>query len=151
MKSIQLGRGQMQPSVTYITFSSIMEWVRRTHIYMLITAQNKNNAFIWYLMWRILNGFHEKIEYSFMIAGHTKFSCDRCFGSFKKKLRSTRVSSPYEIADVYDQSKCNFAVLVGNHNKDITVQTYDWSHYFEKELRFQTIKDILKYHHFRMS
>jgi len=28
-------------------------------------------------MWRILNGYHEKLEYSFMIAGHTKFSGDR--------------------------------------------------------------------------
>jgi len=24
-----------------------------------------------------MRGLHEEIEYSFMIAGHTKFSCDR--------------------------------------------------------------------------
>uniref|UniRef100_A0A7M5WUX8 DUF7869 domain-containing protein n=1 Tax=Clytia hemisphaerica TaxID=252671 RepID=A0A7M5WUX8_9CNID len=115
------------------------------------SGQNKNNPFLWYLMWRILNGLHEKIEYSFMIAGHTKFSCDRCFGSFKKKLRSTRVSSIYEIADVCDKSKCNFSVLVGNHNKEMNVHTYDWTTYFEKVLNFKTIKDLLSYHHFRMS
>ena len=41
------------------------------------SGQNKNNMFIWYFMWRILNNLHEEVEYSFMIAGHTKFSCDR--------------------------------------------------------------------------
>ncbi|XP_066913328.1 uncharacterized protein [Clytia hemisphaerica] len=115
------------------------------------SGQNKNNAFLWYLMWRILNGLHEKIEYSFMIAGHTKFSCDRCFGSFKKKLRSTYVSSLYEIGEVCDSTKCNFAVLVGNHNKEIYVKTYDWTTHFEKTLKFLKFKDMLKYHHFRMS
>uniref|UniRef100_A0A7M5XGV4 DUF7869 domain-containing protein n=2 Tax=Clytia hemisphaerica TaxID=252671 RepID=A0A7M5XGV4_9CNID len=115
------------------------------------SGQNKNNAFVWYLMWRIINGYHESIEYSFMVAGHTKFSCDRCFGSFKKQLRKTRVSSLYEIADVCSKSKSNFPVLVGNHNKEINVVTYDWTTYFEKDLNFQAIKDILQYHHFRMT
>ena len=37
-------------------------------------AQNKNSAFIWYYLWRVMNGLHETINYNFLLAGHTKFS-----------------------------------------------------------------------------
>lgn len=39
-------------------------------------GQNKNNAMIMYLAWRVMNNLHEEISYSFMVAGHTKFSPD---------------------------------------------------------------------------
>lgn len=42
-------------------------------------------------------------------------------------------------------------MLVGNHIKEINVPTYDWTHYFEKQLQFQKITNILQYHHFRLS
>jgi hypothetical protein len=44
------------------------------------SGQNKNNYFIWYLVWRILMDLHHNILYSFLIAGHTKFGPDSCFG-----------------------------------------------------------------------
>ena len=43
-------------------------------------GQNKNNAFMFYLLWRVMSGSHKSITLSFMVAGHTKFSCDRHFG-----------------------------------------------------------------------
>ena len=46
-------------------------------------GQNKNNATIQYLMWRVMTGLQETIELSFMLVGHTKFSPDRLFGSLK--------------------------------------------------------------------
>ena len=55
------------------------------------TGQNKNNAMIMYLAWRIANNLHEKITYSFMVAGHTKFTPDGFFGLFKLKLRHSEV------------------------------------------------------------
>lgn len=39
-------------------------------------AQNKNNATIQYLLWRVLTGKRESIELSFMLVGNTKFSPD---------------------------------------------------------------------------
>ncbi len=33
-----------------------------------------------------MNNLHEEITYSFMVAGHIKFSPDRFFGLFKLKL-----------------------------------------------------------------
>ncbi|XP_066918891.1 uncharacterized protein [Clytia hemisphaerica] len=114
------------------------------------SGQNKNNAFLHYLMWRIINGFHQKIEYSFMIAGHTKFSCDRCFGAFKKSFRKTHVSSLYDVAKVCDSTKCNISVLVGTHDQKIHVPTYDWTEHFIQK-KFKPIENLLEYHHFRMS
>ena len=38
-------------------------------------GQNKNNAFIFYLIWQVMTGKQENITMSsFMVAGHTKFS-----------------------------------------------------------------------------
>ena len=49
--------------------------------YLIIHAdncaeQNKNNAMIKYLIWRVMTGLYTTITYSFMVAGHTKFSPD---------------------------------------------------------------------------
>lgn len=49
-------------------------------------AQNKNNAFMWYYLWRVMTGLHCAIEYNFLLAGHTKFSPDWCFGLVNRKL-----------------------------------------------------------------
>ena len=48
-------------------------------------GQNKNNAMVGYLLWRVLAGLHNTITLSFMISGHTKFSPDWCFGLLKKR------------------------------------------------------------------
>ena len=48
-------------------------------------GQNKNNIMVGYLLWRVLTGLHRSITLSFMIAGHTKFSPDWCFGLLKKR------------------------------------------------------------------
>ena len=52
-------------------------------------AQNKNNPFIWYYIWRVMTGLHHAVEYNFLLAGHTKFSPDWCFGLMKQKTRRT--------------------------------------------------------------
>ena len=47
-------------------------------------GQNKNNAMIQYLPWRVIKRQEESIELSFMLVGHTIFSPDCHFGTFKK-------------------------------------------------------------------
>lgn len=54
-------------------------------------GQNKNNAMLNYLQWRVDIGRNVRIELNFMIPGHTKFSPDRGFGIWKKR---------YAMADV---------------------------------------------------
>ena len=56
-------------------------------------GQNKNNASVQYLVWRVLNGYKESIELSFMPVGHTKFSPDCYFGLFKKAFRHSSAST----------------------------------------------------------
>lgn len=53
-----------------------------------------------YLSWRIAEGLNKTIEMNFLVAGHTKFTCDMCFGMVKKKYRRTRVSCLDDIAKV---------------------------------------------------
>ena len=60
-------------------------------------GQNKNNATIQYLMWLIITRWHESIQLSFMLVGHTKFSPDRFFGLFKKAFRRSTACTIYDI------------------------------------------------------
>jgi predicted transcriptional regulator len=54
-------------------------------------GQNKNNAVIQYLMYRVFAGLHDKIELSFLVVGHTKFSPDAFFGLIKRLYRRAQI------------------------------------------------------------
>ena len=78
------------------------------------SGQNKNNTMVQYLMWRVLTGLQQSISLHFMIAGHTKFSPDACFGLIKRKFRQTDVSSLDDLAHLVEKSTaCNTCQLVG--------------------------------------
>ncbi|GES74104.1 hypothetical protein GLOIN_2v1777628 [Rhizophagus clarus] len=113
------------------------------------TGQNKNNAMIMYLAWRVACGLHTKITYSFMVAGHTKFSPDGFFGLFKLKLRKSDVDNLDDLVNVVENSTLggyNRAQTIFNKNGDHVVHFYNWTEYLLKF--FKTIPNILKYHHF---
>ena len=67
-------------------------------------GQNKNNFFLWYYAWRVIVGLHWSILYSFLVAGHTKFSPDWCFGLAKQAVRKTFISDLFELAHAIDNS-----------------------------------------------
>ena len=67
-------------------------------------GQNKNNAMIQYLMWRVIAGLNETVELSFMLVGHTKFAQDRFFGLFKRLFRLSVVDTIEDIARVVMES-----------------------------------------------
>ena len=115
-------------------------------------GQNKNNYFLWYFAWRIASEFHQSIKYSFLIAGHTKFGPDRCFGLIKKTYKVSFILPIYELARMVDTSSTtgvNKSQLVSTHDGRNLVSVYDWSsclgQYFKK------IAYIKKFHHFRFS
>lgn len=115
-------------------------------------GQNKNNFFVWYLAWRIMMNLHDTVLYSFLIAGHTKFGPDRCFGMIKKSYKVTYVSSIFEMARLVENSSSigiNKAQLVGTHDGRVIVPVYDWTSFLEPY--FKRIPNIKKYHHFRFS
>lgn len=53
-----------------------------------------------YFAWRVITGLHLSITMNFLVAGHTKFAPDYCFGLLKRALQRTRVSSLKDIAEV---------------------------------------------------
>ena len=61
-------------------------------------GQNKNRLMIYYLMWRVMTGFHKEIILSFLLVGRTKFAPDWCFGLFKQLFEKTKVGTIFEIA-----------------------------------------------------
>ena len=115
-------------------------------------AQNKNNFFIWYYSWRILCGLHKSILYSFLIAGHTKFSPDWCFGLIKQSFRRHYVSSLFDLMSAVDKSTVsgvNISKLCGLHDGTLLVPVYDWVTFLEPY--FKKIPGISTFHHFRFS
>ena len=64
-----------------------------------------------------LTGRHKTITLSFLLTGHTKFSCDWCFGLVKRLYRKTKVDCLGDIAAVVEQSSdVNVAQLCGTEN-----------------------------------
>ena len=115
-------------------------------------GQNKNNYFLWYLAWRIATKLHRSVKYSFLIAGHTKFGPDRCFGMLKKSYKVNFICSLYELAGMVDASSStgvNKAQLVATHDGRIIVPVYDWSTFLGQY--FKKITNITNFYHFRFT
>ena len=111
------------------------------------SGQNKNSCMMMYLLWRVLTGRHKAITLSFMITGHTKFSCDWCFGLVKRLYRRTKVDCLNDIAYVINQSSVgNIAQLCGNERGEVFVPCYDWTKFLQRF--FRKVNQIKKYHHF---
>jgi hypothetical protein len=112
------------------------------------SGQNKNNAMIQYLAWRVLKGFHKKITYSFMVPGHTKFSPDGFFGLFKLKLKNSEVDDLDDLVKVVESSTkgYNIAQTIYNETGEREVFFYSWTKYLKNF--FVPLPNILKYHHF---
>ena len=116
------------------------------------SGQNKNNYFLWYFAWRIATKLHQFVNYSFLVAGHTKFAPDRCVGLLKKSYKVTFISSLYELARMVDNSSntgVNKAQLVATHDGRTIVPVYDWATFLGQY--FNKIPNIKKFHHFRFS
>ena len=103
-----------------------------------------------YLLWRVNVGLNTDIEYSFMTVGPTKFSCDRCFGSFKKKVNVTPMFTLYDVGKVCEESAdCNVSQLVGTHDGGICVTSYDWASFLT--IYFKKIPNVTNFQHFVFS
>ena len=85
-----------------------------------------------YFCWHVYKKLHDKISLGFMLAGHTKFTPDRCFGIIKKSYRSRFVSSLYDIAEAIEESSEIGTNLVQIVEQDgtIVVPVFDWSKFF---------------------
>ena len=65
----------------------------------------------------MLKGYNEEVTLSFLIAGHTKFSSDTCYGLIKQLYRRKYVGCLDDIAIVVSKSSVvNVPQLVGTQD-----------------------------------
>jgi hypothetical protein len=110
-------------------------------------GQNKNNALIQYLMYRVLTGLHDRIELSFLVVGHTKFSPDGYFGLIKRHYRRSQVYTYEQLAHIIESSTKNDHNRCVQTSKSTSPVIYrDWTSWLSKY--FETLNGITSYHHF---
>ena len=116
-------------------------------------GQNKNNAVIQYMCYRLLQGFNSNIEVSFMLPYHTRFGPDWCFGLVKMKYKHSYISSISDLAEVVLLSttkEINIPQLITEQSSSNTlVPVRKWKPFLE--LYFKKIFSLTRYHHFRMT
>ena len=84
-----------------------------------------------------------------MVAGHTKFAPDWCFGLLKWRYRRSEISCLDDLQRCIDQSSLigvNRAQLTGKENGDVLVPTYDWQTMLSRY--FRRLGGLKSYHHF---
>jgi hypothetical protein len=90
-------------------------------------GQNKNNFVLYYLAWRVATGLYKTIHLHFMVAGHTKFAPDWCFGLLKQAFRRSKVATIQCMEKVVNGSAdCNVAQPVGLEDGTVFVPMYNW-------------------------
>ena len=113
-------------------------------------GQNKNNIMMrCYLMWRVATGLHKFACISFMVAGHTKFAPDWCFGLLKRMTRSFLSSQADIEAACKASSVCNLSQCVGTQDGQVIVPCYDWATFFHDA--YKQIVGLLSLHSFAVS
>jgi len=127
--------------------------------YVCLTAdncvgQNKNNAVIHYLLYRVLAGLHDNIELSFMIVGHTKFAPDGYFGLIRKCYRRSNIYTYENLVQTILSSSVNghnTCQTVGNHAVSPSSQPLiyrGWSSWLLKF--FKKLPNMTSYRHFKI-
>lgn len=116
-------------------------------------GQNKNNALIQYLMYRLLAGLHSSVELSFLVVGHTKFSPDGFFGLIKRFYRRSQVYTYDHLVKTIEMSSKNGHNICQIYRKSAEDQPEivyrDWVSWLGKY--FKSVPDITSYHHFKMN
>lgn len=125
--------------------------------HLLLTAdncvgQNKNNAVLSYLIYRTIKQMHQRIDWSFMLVGHTKFSPDAYFGLLKKKYRRSKVYTFDQVVDVINSSTmngCNVCHPYRSTDEQASFKYRAWSKWLERY--FKKLPAISGYQHFSIN
>lgn len=118
-------------------------------------GQNKNNAVLHYLLYRILAGLHDDIELSFMIVGHTKFAPDGYFGLIRRRYRRSNIYTYKDLVQtIVSSSKnghntCQPVCALNLSTQSGQVVYRDWTSWLSKF--FKKLPDITSYRHFKLS
>ncbi|KPA10833.1 hypothetical protein MHK_008961, partial [Candidatus Magnetomorum sp. HK-1] len=115
--------------------------------------KNRSSYVMWYLMWRTLNGLHEKITLSFMVKGHTKFSPDGYFGLFKIQYQKKNIDWIGDVVECVREASSNSIIPLpyglSLKRKKPLFHFYDWKSFLSKF--FKDIPEITAYNYFLLS
>lgn len=64
-------------------------------------GQNKNRIVIFVLVFLVLHGVFDTIEYNFLVSGHSFMSCDRDFALIEKRKRVMKAIVPNDLNDLH--------------------------------------------------
>ena len=99
------------------------------------------NYLIQFLSWLIITGVLDEVHLDFMIAGHTKFYPDACFGCLKRKAIREQILDWDDFHRVVENSaECNLAV----NTRDASFRTYNWKAFLTQF--FRKVPNISKLH-----
>ena len=116
------------------------------------SGQNKNRYVMQCLAWRVSVGLNDNITLSYLIAGHTKFSPDWCFGLLKQAYRRRKIGCLDDIVHAIEESAVvNHAQLVGRQDGTIVVPTYERAAFFDEPFRQRALQGIKSMHHLRFT
>ena len=136
----------------FLSTHSLKEQVVELHADNCV-GQNKNNANVHYLLWRVMTGKHKAAHLSFMLVGHTKFAPDRFFGLFKRCFIRSNISTLHDIeravteSSLTSQHKPQLAASIDGKERYVT--WYQWSCFLSQY--FKHLPNITSYHSFRVS
>jgi hypothetical protein len=68
-------------------------------------GQNKNNYVLWLVPYLVERGYFDKVNFIFLIVGHTKNACDRRFNNMKKVYNKCNVYSVDHSIEICNQSE----------------------------------------------
>ncbi len=108
------------------------------------SGQNKNRYNLWFLAWLVCYGHFKTIELRFLVAGHTKNTCDGVIGHIKKKFRKSEVLVPEEMNQIIDDSSTTNSVVYCRN-----VRWKDWKSILSEFFRIPNELKINQYHVFR--
>lgn len=114
-------------------------------------GQNKNNAMIQYICWRVLTCKNKSVSLSFMLAGHTKFSPDRFFGLVKRQYRRAAADTLEDLGRIVRESSFagkNIPQFTTDMLGQRHVHWYDWVSFLGQF--FRPIPNMTSYHHFTL-
>ena len=103
--------------------------------YFSLLGQNKNKYVIGHMMWRVMTGRHEKIEYCMQIPGHARCLVDSGFACLKKLYRRSDCDTIGQLQDVVNKSSSTNTTV-----RYPTWQWMDWKAFLEPV--FKSVKGI---------
>ncbi|HIE01945.1 MAG TPA: hypothetical protein EYP59_16950 [Thiotrichaceae bacterium] len=117
-------------------------------------GQNKNNTVLHYMMYRVLAGFHDNIELSFMIVGHTKAANDGYFGLILRGYRRSNIDTYEDLvqtilnSSVHSHNTCQPTCNYGGSANSQQLIYRDWSSWLLTF--FRKLPDMTSYRHFKI-